>query len=134
MPSSIINKRGFTLIEIMVAMFFLLTALLGLLSLTTSVVKGNAFSKMTTMANTLAKSKIEELKGYNYDDLSAGSVIDYATTSGAVSSTQTGTFYTRTYTVVDDSPAVNMKNVTVQVGWSMNGTSHNVSTSTIVSR
>jgi len=100
MLSSISSKRGFTLIEIMVAMFFLLIALLGLLSLSTSVIKGNSFSKMTTMANTLAKSKLEELKSYNYDDIAAGSVTDYATTSGTVSSTQSGTFYTRTCTVV----------------------------------
>jgi prepilin-type N-terminal cleavage/methylation domain-containing protein len=134
MLSSISSKRGFTLIEIMVAMFFLLIALLGLLSLSTSVIKGNSFSKMTTMANTLAKSKLEELKGNNYDNIAAGTVTDYATTSGTVSSTQTGTFYTRTATVVADSPAVNMKSITVQVVFLWAGNSRNVSTSTIITR
>jgi prepilin-type N-terminal cleavage/methylation domain-containing protein len=58
----IVNRRGFTLLEIMIAMFILTFAMLALVSVTVSVVKGNAANKMTTTATTLAKDQLETLK------------------------------------------------------------------------
>jgi type IV pilus assembly protein PilV len=132
MRSAISGKRGFTLIEVLVAILFLVIGLLGLLSLTTTVIKGNAFSKMTTMATTLAKAKLEDVKSQSYTDVATST--DYATSSGTVSGSSSGALYTRTCTVTGDSPAANMKTISVQVTWLWNGTSRSVSTSTIISR
>ncbi|HEX2975016.1 MAG TPA: type IV pilus modification protein PilV [Bacteroidales bacterium] len=126
------GKRGFTLIEVLIAMFILVVALLGLLSLSTMVIKGNSFSKTTTMATTLAKDKLEDIKNKSYDNIV--SATDYATSNGVVSTTSTGAYYTRTCTVTPDSPAANMKSISVQVAWLWNGTSRSMSTSTIISR
>jgi len=132
MASAVSDKRGFTLIEVLIAIFLLVIGLLGLLSLTTTVVKGNASSKMTTLATTLAKDKLEDIKNQNYSNIVTST--DYATSNGTVSASSSGAFYTRNCTVTSDSPAANMKSINVQVTWSWSGTSHNVSASTIISR
>lgn len=132
MVSQISSRQGFTLIEVLIAIFLLVIALLGLLSLTTTVIKGNAFSKMTTMATTLAKDKLEDVKNKNYDNVV--SATDYAASSGTVSGSSSGAFYIRNCTVTPDSPAANMKSVNVQVSWMWSGTTHNVSASTIIGK
>lgn len=58
----ILNRRGFTLLEIMIAMFILTFAMLALVSVTVTVIKGNASNKMVTTATTLAKDQLETLK------------------------------------------------------------------------
>ena len=63
---------GFTLIEIMIAMFILVTALLGIISTTVMVIKSNSFSKTMTTATTLAKDQMEVLKNTKYANLTRG--------------------------------------------------------------
>src|SRR4030042_429082 len=72
------NGKGFTLIEIMISILLLVIALVGLASVTVSVIKGNDLSRMVTTATTLAKDKMEELKNLSttsagYDALTSGS-------------------------------------------------------------
>jgi len=60
------KSQGFTLIEIMIAIFLLVVAMLGVISVTVMVIKGNSFSKTMTTATTLAADKMEELKNKAY--------------------------------------------------------------------
>lgn len=53
--SGLRHDHGFTLIEILVAMSIPTIALLGLISVTVMVMKGNCISKTVTTATTLAK-------------------------------------------------------------------------------
>jgi len=125
MPS-MMNKRGFTLIEVMIAIFLLAVALLGLVSVTTTVIKGNSFSETMTMATTLAKDKMEELKNTAYDNL--GNSTDYASSDG--STTIAGNaFYTRTATI--GAEANNMKAISVTVTWNWLTLNHNVTLNTL---
>jgi len=127
------NGKGFTLIEIMIAILLLVIALAGLASVTVSVIKGNDLSRMVTTATTLAKDKMEELKnlsttGAGYDALTNGS--------------QTGleAIYTRAWTVgavgatAPDNDTTRMQRITVTVTWIWNGQSHNVTLEAIVFR
>jgi len=130
-----IRKNGFTLVEIMVAIFILVIALLGLISVTVMVVKGNAFSKTMTTATTLAKDKMEQLKNTGYSSLVPGTYTDYARVDSTVEATQTtGTVYTRTWTVPDpdNPPPPNMKTIRVKVQWNWQSAPHNVTLRTIV--
>ncbi len=108
------GNRGFTLIEIVIAVFLIVTALVGLTSTTVIAIKGNSFSKMMTTATTLAQDKMEELKNRSYTNIS----------SGGPEVVQTS--YTRSWTVATDSPATNIKTIGVTVAWSWQGTSHSV--------
>ena len=119
--SGLRNNRGFTLVEIMIAVFILVVALLGLISVTVMVIKGNSFSKTMTTATTLAKDKMEQLKNTGYDSLAGG--------TDTVES-----IFTRTWTITSDSPATGMKTIEVKVEWDWQGATRNVTLRTIVAQ
>ena len=60
------NKKGFTLIEILVATTLLATALLGMAGLTAALMQGNNFSNRLTVASTLAQDRMEEMTKLGY--------------------------------------------------------------------
>lgn len=109
------GHKGFTLIEIMVALFLLTAALMGMVSLTTMVIKGNAFSKTSTTATTLAKDKIEELEGMAYSSLPATTMQDYWTAQGLLTSSS-GAYFTRSWI----ASGTGTKTITVTVNWPTN--------------
>jgi len=116
------NNKGFTLIEVLVAMVILSIGLLGTAALITGIIRGNQVSNRITVATTLAQDKMEDIKSFSY--------------SNAVSETRAflpfpDDQYERQVTVVDDSPAADMKTVTVTVYWQ---SSKSVSLKTILSR
>lgn len=126
--------RGFTLVEIMIAVFILVIALLGLISTTVIVIKSNSLSKTMTAATTLARDKMEPLKKTGYNDLTGGT--DYCDKDSACQSTSTAnSVYTRTWTVsADGVPAAGLKTIAMTVQWNWQGSPHSVSMSTIVAR
>ena len=115
------NDKGFTLIEVMIAIFILVVGLLGVAGVAVTVINGNAFSKEITTATTLAQDKMEELKNTRYSNITSGS------------DTQES-IYTRTWTSTPDSPAAGMKTIDVTVQFQWKGTAHNVTLNTIVAR
>lgn len=126
-----IGNRGFTLIEILITVFLLVTALLGVISTTVIVIKSNTLSKTMTTATTLAKDKMEQLKNTGYAALAGGT--DYAKMDSTVQTTSTAdSIYTRTWIVTIGSPAAGMKTIAVTVQWNWQGALRNVSLTTIV--
>ncbi len=123
------GQTGFTMIEIVIAMLMLGVALLGLASVTTTAIRGNSFSQTMTMASTLAKDRMEELKATDYAHLATGTTVDYATSDGSVSGSSTGALYTRTKTI--GAEANNMKTVSVTVAWNWLNTNHTVTLNTL---
>lgn len=115
------GNRGFTLLEVLVVIFLLVTALLGVISTTGIIIKSNSLGKTMTTATTLAKDKMEQLIYTGYNSSEGTDAID--------------SIYTRTWTVTADGfPAAGMKTIVVTVGWNWQGTPHNVALTTIVAR
>jgi type IV pilus assembly protein PilV len=112
------HDSGFTLVEVLIAMFLLVTALLGTAAVTATVIQGNSFSNRMTEATTLAQDKMEELRGMSYDDMTSGS-------------DTCDTLYTRTWTVTTDSPATDTATVEVEVVFPWKGENRTVSVATI---
>jgi type IV pilus assembly protein PilV len=116
----------------MIAILLLVIALVGLASVTVSVIKGNDLSRMVTTATTLAKDKMEEIK--NLSATSAG----YDALAG--SSDTVEAIYTRQWTVgavgatAPDNDTTKMMKIMVTVTWTWNGQSHQVTLNTIVLR
>ena len=119
---SMSGQKGFTLLEVMIAVFLLAVAIMGAASLTTSVIKGNSSSQTLTTATTLAKDKIEELKASTYTTATEAASMwtgeDYAATNGTVQASAAGSYYTRSWT----APGTNTKTITVTVTWPTNRT------------
>lgn len=126
------SEKGFTLIEVIVAIMLLVVALLGMVSVTTMVIKGNSFSKMMTTATTLAKDKMEDFNNMRYNALPGGTSPDYATAGGTVQASATGAYYRRSWTLTANSPATNMTKIEVKVEWPQPSPTHNVTLNTIV--
>jgi prepilin-type N-terminal cleavage/methylation domain-containing protein len=113
------NQRGFTLIELFIAIVLLTVGLLGTAALTTGVVRGNLSSKNMTTATAIAQSCFEENRrvGYaNAGTVPAGGANSCITAGGAASVTLGGVTFTRTLTI--DASVANLKTLTVQVSWS----------------
>jgi prepilin-type N-terminal cleavage/methylation domain-containing protein len=109
------GSKGFTLIEVQIAIFVLVVAIMGLSSMTVMVIKGNSFSKCTTKATALANDKMEDLKSRSFTDasFSAGAHSDAGNPIQGL--------YTRTWSVTDGMDAsntqINYKTIAVTVTW-----------------
>jgi len=136
----IYRTGGFTLIEIMIAIFILTVAILGLAAVTTTTIKGNSFSKAMTTATTLVNDKLQDLKARTFTSSSVDADLSGAVSPG-VTHTDTGnpieSIYNRSWTVVDtlgSGSSIRYKTITVTVSWTWLGLSHSVQLQTIRAR
>ncbi len=89
------GRRGFTLIEVMIALVVLLVGTLGVIAMQYSAVSGNAFSREIKIATNLGTTRIEEIKSTPYAGLSSGT--DTPVSSPAISG---GVAFSRRWWVV----------------------------------
>jgi len=125
-----LSQSGFTLIEILITMLILEIGLLGTAALTTGIIRGNYFAKNITTATAIAETQLESVQREGYDN---------ATTTKFPSSAQTvsmgGVNFSRTTNITDDSPAANMKTITVAVNWNeANNVARSVTLQTILAQ
>ncbi len=114
------NQRGFTLIEIMVAVALLSVGLLGMAGLTVGIMRGNSLSSQVTTATALAQAKMEDIKRVGYSGATE-STEDYNSISGYP-------LYQRVTEVDVESPDPGMKTVTITVLWDSGASSIAVET------
>lgn len=116
------NKKGFSLIEVLVGMVLLAIGLLAIAGMQVTSVRGNFFSSNMTQASILAQDRLETLRNLAYADaaLSAGTHND-----GVIP----GTIFTRDYTV-SLIPGTTMLNIQVRVSW-RDTTDHAITFSTV---
>jgi type IV pilus assembly protein PilV len=101
------KENGFTLIEVLIALTIFAVGMLAVAAMQNSAVKMNSTADKLTHLATWGMDKIEELSALPYADPSLDSAGDpHREVSGG---------YTITWTVIDDNPMSNIKNVTVTV-------------------
>jgi prepilin-type N-terminal cleavage/methylation domain-containing protein len=120
-----LNKKGFTVIEVMVGLIILAIGLLAIAAMQITSTKGSYFSSNVTQAAIFAQDKLEYLENISYGDsnLSAG-----LHNEGTIP----GTIFLRQYNVLEDA-GNSMKTITVTVLWEDQG-NHSISFSTIRSK
>ena len=103
------EQNGFTLLEVIIALFIFSVGLLAVASMQMTAIKGNYFSGTLTEASNWAADQMETLMSLPYadDDLAAGDHTD---------APQEG-IYTITWNVLDDNTTNNTKTVTITVAW-----------------
>ena len=127
--TSIGDTRGFTLIEALVTALILTIGLLGTLSLTTGVIRGNFFSKNITSATAIAESQLEAIQNRGYLNATTANFPTAATV------TMNNVNFSRTTTITDNSPGTNMKTISVTVAWNeTNNTARSVALQTILAQ
>jgi type IV pilus assembly protein PilV len=112
--STIIIKRsrdkGFTLLEVIVAISILAFGLLAVASMQATAIRGNSFAIGTTEATTCAADQAEKLMALPYDDANLDDG-DHSATEGR---------YSIDWTVTDDTPTTDSKTINVIVTWTFN--------------
>jgi prepilin-type N-terminal cleavage/methylation domain-containing protein len=119
------EANGFTLIEILIATVIITIASLGVATLTVGVIRGNSFSQRLTTATTLIQDRLEEVKRLGY--LNAGTVAGTQNYGTIVNFPG----YKREVFVLNNTPEVNMKTISITVYWDAG--KHSVKASTILS-
>ena len=109
--NSLTNSKGFTLLEVLIAMCLLAIAMMGLATLQSRGIRGNNLGNRTTQAIALAQDKLEQLINASRSQ---------AITAGAennIDETGTGSgIFRRSWTVQNDTPVNNAQTITVTVG------------------
>lgn len=145
------NRQGFTLLEVLIAMFILTVAILALVSVTVTVIKGNASNKMVTTATTLAKDQLETLKNISLTsdaDFDGIATTSWAAVAGFPQYERRWTVTTitgNTACTAAGAPSAcctgagagrcpDKKEVTMEVRWLARGSYHNVTLKSILTR
>ena len=119
----LLKSKGFTLIEVLVALVILSFSLLALAGLMVTTTKNNASGGHVTEAATFAQDKLEELRAIKWEDLLDGNKTDQQGGS-------TGINYTRNWKVTTNG---SLKTITIDVNWN-DRTAHSIKLISVLSQ
>ena len=111
----LLKSKGFTLIEVLVALIILSFSLLALAGLMVTTTKNNSFGSHMTEAATFAQDKLEELRAIKWENLIDGNNTDQRGGS-------TGINFTRNWNVTTNG---SLKTIMINVNWN-DRTSHSI--------
>ncbi len=116
------NKKGFSLIEVLVGLVLLAIGLLAIAGMQITSVRGNFFSSNMTQASILAQDRLETLRNLPFAD---AALITGNHNDGVIP----GTIFTRDYDV-SSIVGTSMLTITVRVRW-RDTSDHTISFTTV---
>jgi len=111
-----IDKDGFTLVEILIAITIFCFAVLGLAIGTVSVIRTNQNSHLRASAVNLAQARLEELRAMTSAAFSALSCP--TSTPCSDNAVASGVTFTRQWSITTNSPVAGVNRIDVTVNWS----------------
>jgi type II secretion system protein I len=117
------KSRGFTLVEVLVALVILSFSLLALAGLMVTTTKNNSFGSNMTEAATFAQDKLEELRAMRWDDIPEG-------TSSDQKSGSTGINYRRNWNVATKDV---LKTIAISINW-QDRTDHSIKLTSVLTQ
>lgn len=125
MFNKLYDKKGFTLIEVIIAISVVTIGVLTIMTFIMVVIKGNKYSERLTTATVIAQDKLENAFRIGHDSLSN----DTGSYTAFIS-------YYWTKTVESNTPGTDTKTVTINVYWDPATTtsSHTIALQTVVAK
>ncbi len=111
------GENGFTIMEVMIALAIFAIGILGVAHLHIRSTSGNTSSRTITEGTTFAVDRVEQLMTLPYDD----SAWDAGTYNAAVTGSDSGETYSLTWSITEDNPVPNTKQVAVRATWDDQG-------------
>lgn len=105
-------EKGYTLIEILIALTLFSVGMLAVASMQISGIQGNATSKWTSEASSWTADRIEQFLPLDYDDTDLSNGSHGPVTQG---------IYEITWDVTENAPINNVKTIDVTVDWEDRG-------------
>ncbi|MBI4517685.1 MAG: prepilin-type N-terminal cleavage/methylation domain-containing protein [Deltaproteobacteria bacterium] len=113
-------ERGYTVIEVLAAISIFAIVATGLSTTTAGTLKANGTSRRVAAATSLVQDKVEQLRALdpttNPGDLTAGAHTDALNPITPLG--QAGGKFTRSWTVIANTPKYGLSQVVVTVSWS----------------
>ena len=107
------RSKGFSLIEVVIALFILAICLLALAGLMVTTTRNSSFGGHMTEASTFAQDKLEQLRVSPWAGITTGTDTVTTATTGAPGS---GITYTRNWTVTPNGDG-NQRWVSITLNW-----------------
>lgn len=114
-----LNSKGFTLIEVLIALIILAISLLALAGLMTTTTKNNSVGGRITEAATLAQDKLEELRASPWDSIPVN------VTNSDSPESRPGVQYERTWVASLNGSNPDLKEIKITISWK-DTTSHSL--------
>lgn len=108
-----LNNKGFSLIEMLIAVTILAVGLLAVAGLQITAIQGNSQGNSVSQATALAEDRIESIRNMDYAAISF-------VPNPNIETNVAGTLYTRETLVEVDTPMSDLKKITVTVKWETN--------------
>jgi type II secretion system protein I len=118
--NNLMKSKGFTLIEVLIALTILSVAFLALAGLMVQTTRNNSFGGRMTEAATFGQDRLEELRAVSWA----------AITPGSDSMNSNGMNYSRTWSVATNG---NLKTITININWN-DRTSHSIRLLSVVTQ
>lgn len=115
------RSKGFTLVEVLVAIVMLVVGALGAASLTAALMQSNRDATDRTRALELVRHRVEQIQAQGY----------YEVVTGSDTRTVGGVTFSRTWTVAANNPVPGLRSVVVSVSWTDQDGNHTVQTQTL---
>jgi len=114
------SESGFSLVELLIAMFILAVGLLATATMLTTGIKSNRFSYRLTVETSIANSVLEEILSKDSSDLLfdttiSNGVYDLDIGSGGSTRTVQAISYSATYSITPNNPVLGSTTVSVTV-------------------
>jgi type IV pilus assembly protein PilV len=119
MVSNLKNVKGFSFIELLIAMAILSMGMLAAVSMHFGSTRNNTKGNIYTQANMLAKAQLENLKNQDVDALIVGPDPIQDPNNPIDANGQSGGIYTRSWTI--DNLGTGARRITVTVQWDRRG-------------
>lgn len=116
-----IRSRGFSLIEVLIALVILSICLLGMAALMTTTTRNNSYGSHLTEAATLAQDKLEQLRATPFGLITLNATITDKPVGSSIA-------YTRSWVAVPNiaPPGNTLDTITITVSWT-DKTPHSIS-------